>query len=301
MNASPILAVTGASGYVGSIIVGASKGEAETVSLVRAPTAEDQIAFSFGGDMDLLAQHLRERRVTHLIHAAWDMQASSAQEVKRICVGGSLDLLAAARRAGVEKFIFISTISAFQGARSTYGRSKLEVEQAFREAGGLVLRLGLVYGDRAGGVFGSMKKIAVTSPIIPLIGDGSAPQYLLDEETLGDVIRRAVRGEFASEAQLLTLAHPTPVAFRDILSQIAGACGGRPIFLPTPWRLTYFAACYLERLGFQGKLKSDSILSYVHQNPAPDFGPMRRCAIDPPPFCRARVAPSSLGGTPERK
>jgi nucleoside-diphosphate-sugar epimerase len=287
VNAAPTIAVTGASGYVGSIIVEALSREGEVIGLVRGPTCCGQIAFSFDGDMDLLARRLRERRVTHLIHAAWDMQARSMQEAERSCVKGSLDLLAAARRAGVQRLIFISTISAFEGARSAYGRSKLEVEQAFREAGGLVLRLGLVHGERAGGAFGSMKKIVAASPIIPLIGDGRAPQYLLDEEALGAIVRRAARGELEAETRVLTLAHPAPVAFRDILSQLAASRGRRPVLVPIPWRLPYFAALCLERLGFRLKVKSDSILSFIYQDPAPDFGPMRRCSIDLAPFCCA--------------
>ncbi len=293
MSVSPIVAVTGASGYIGSVIADALKDEAEVLALIREPTKPGQIGFSFDGDMDLLARRLREHRVTHLIHAAWDMHASSTDELERGCVKGSLALLDSARRAGVEKFILISTISAFESARSNYGRSKLKVEQAFQRFGGLVLRLGLVYGERAGGAFGVIKNIVGTARFLPLIGDGRVPQYLLDEKTLRDVVRRAVRGEFEGERQILTLAHPKPIAFRDILIQVARSREGRRLLLvPIPWRLLYCLLFCLERLGFTPNVKSDSILSFVHQNPAPDFGPMRRCSIEPAPFRATPVSSS---------
>jgi nucleoside-diphosphate-sugar epimerase len=284
MSDRKAVAVTGANGYVGSIIAAALRDEAEVLSLCRAPRDDNQIAFEFGGDMDMLARRLREHRVTHLVHAAWDMRASTAKEAERICVKGSQALLAAAREAGVEKLIFISSISAFRSARSTYGRSKLEAEQAFLDAGGLVLRLGLVHGDRAGGAFGAMRKIATTASIVPLIGDGRAPQFLLAEEDLERIIIGAVRGEFGHHAPVMTLAHPAPVAFRDILSQLADCAGRRPIFLPIPWRILYCALLSLEKLGFKPRVRSDSVLSFVYQDPAPDFAPMQLYGISPKPL-----------------
>ncbi|QGM46673.1 NAD-dependent epimerase/dehydratase family protein [Methylocystis heyeri] len=298
MSGAKVVAVTGANGYVGSIIAAALKDEAEVLSLSRAPRGDNQIAFEFGGDMDLLARRLREHGVTHLIHAAWDMRTSTAKEAERICVAGSRAVLAAARRAGVEKLIFISSVSAFRSARSTYGRSKLEVEQAFRDAGGLVLRLGLIHGAHAGGAFGAMKRIATTSPIIPLIGDGKAPQFLLAEDDLKDIIVRAVRGEFDDEASVMTLAHPEPLAFRDILFRLAEEAGCRPIFLPIPWRILYCVLLSQEKLGFKPRARSDSILSFVYQDPAPDFVPMRRHGISPKPFsCSASGACAESAGS----
>ena len=281
MSTAPVIAVTGANGYIGSVIVDALKDNAKVFGLVRNPHGADQIRWSFGADQDLLAQTLRDHGVTHMIHAAWDMRASSADELEKTCVDGSFGLLAASRQAGVKKNIFISTISAFEGARSAYGRSKLKVEELFRQAKGLVLRLGLVYGDRPGGAFANLRKIVRTARIIPLIGDGRAPQYLLDERTLAEVMRRSVRGDFEGEATPFTLAHPEPVAFRDLLRRIARSESRRVVLVPVPWRILYIALYSAERLGMRLNIRSDSVLSFVHQNAAPDFDVMRLHSINP--------------------
>ena len=104
---------------------GALAGQADVVGLVRKPKSPNDIAWSFDADPAALETAVRQHEVTHLIHAAWDMNANSLSTLERDCVAGSARLFAAARAGGVSRLIFISSISAFAGARSAYGRSKL--------------------------------------------------------------------------------------------------------------------------------------------------------------------------------
>jgi nucleoside-diphosphate-sugar epimerase len=284
MSDVPVVAVTGATGYVGSIIVDALKERAKVLGLVRTPKSANQIHWSFDSHPDLVERELRARGVSHLVHAAWDMNASFENELQRSCVAGSRNLLTAARQANLKKVTFISTISAFEGARSAYGRSKLKVEDMFRHENGLVLRLGLVYGERSGGAFGKLRQLVRTARIIPMIGDGKAYNYLLDEGTIGDVARRTVAGEFEDEAGPLTLANPEPITFRDLLRRIAQAEGRNVTLVPVPWRILYLALYSAERLRLQLNVRSDSVLSFVYQNVAPDFAAMTRHSIRPIPF-----------------
>lgn len=117
-----------------------------------------------------------------------------------------------------------------------------------------------------------------------MIGDGRSPQHLLDKATLGEVVRRAIAGDFAGAAQPITLACPEPIAFRDLLERIARAAGRRVFLVPTPWRALYFALRAGESLGLKFGARSDSIVSFVHQNRAPDFAPMSRFGIKPARF-----------------
>jgi len=284
MTTAPVVAVTGANGYVGSLIVEALRENAKVLGLVRTPKSPNDIRWSFGSDVDSLAQTLRAYGVTHMIHAAWDMKANSDDELMKICVAGSRALLTACQQAGVQRYIFISTISAFEGARSSYGRSKLKVEELFRQAKGVVLRLGLVFGDRPAGTFGNLQNMVRSMRIIPLIGDGIAPQYLLHEQTLAEVMRRAVRGDFDGEENPLTLAHPEPITFRDLLRQMSRSAGRRVFLVPVPWRILYIALRSSEQIGLKLNVRSDSVLSFVYQNLAPEFATMRLHCINPIEF-----------------
>lgn len=284
MTELPIIAVTGANGFVGGIIADSLDGTVRVHGLVRAPARAQEIAWSFDADPKEVAAALHEHGVTTIVHAAWDMTASSLPELERTCVRGSANLLSAARAAGVNRFIFVSTISAFDEARSAYGRSKLEVERMTLAAGGIVLRLGLVHGAREGGVFGGIKATVRRTPVVPLIGRGTAAQYLLHERTLGEVARRAAKGDFDGERRPILVAHPQPLPFRVLVRDIAAEEGRAVVLVPLPWRLLHAGLTAMESFGLKPGFRSDSVLSFVYQDPAPDFGPMREHNIDPIPF-----------------
>jgi nucleoside-diphosphate-sugar epimerase len=277
----PVIAITGANGHVGSLIVGALAPQARIVRLVRNVQGSDDIAWSFAADPAEFAAVLRARGVTHLVHAAWDMSANALADLERSCVTGSANLLAAAAAAGIDKTIFISTISAFAGARSAYGRSKLMVEQMVLDRRGIVLRFGLVYGDGDDGVFGNMKKIVRSARIVPMIGDGRAPQYLLHERTLAEAVRKAIDGALDGAGSPITVAQPEPIVFRDLLRHLAASERRTITLVALPWRLLYWGLKCAETIGLKLNFRSDSIISFVYQNPAPDFRAMTAHGIEP--------------------
>jgi nucleoside-diphosphate-sugar epimerase len=209
------------------------------------------------------------------------MKENSLAAMERSCVIGSSKLFDAAAAAGVKKPIFISSISAFTGARSAYGRSKLMVEDMVLRRQGVILRLGMVYGKGDGGAFGSLKKVVRKARIVPLIGDGSLPQYLLHEATLTSVIRRAVRGDFNGARRPLSLAQPEPVALRTLLRYIAATQNKRIWLVPVPWVLLYLMLKSAEFIGLDLNFRSDSLISYIFQDPAPDFGALEQYGIEP--------------------
>ena len=277
----PVIAITGANGYVGSLIARALAAQADVVGLVRRPRTPKDIAWSFDANPEALKTDLRQHGVTHLIHAAWDMKANSLSAIERECVAGSSRLFAAASAAGVGKLIFISSISAFAGARSAYGRSKLMVERMAYDRQGVVLRLGLVYGGDNGGVYGSLKTIVARARAIPMIGDGSAQQYLLHEDTLAEVIKRAVRGDFDQAHRPLAIAQPEGITFRTLIGVIASAQNKRVACVPVPWRLLYLGLRTAEAVGLKLKFRSDSVISFIFQNRTPDFEALTQYGIDP--------------------
>jgi nucleoside-diphosphate-sugar epimerase len=285
MSKARVVAVSGASGYVGSIIAQAARSQGRVISLVRAPQTDEDISWSFSAaDSEALTAALRERGVTDLVHAAWDMKANSMREMNATCVVGSVRLFDAARAAGVQRLIFISTISAFEQARAAYGRSKFLVEKSALDAGDLVIRLGLVYGGKAGGVFGEIQDVVRRFRVVPLIGSGMAPQYLLHEQTLSLVIKRALQGDFDGEMRPITIADPQPWQLREVVARVAVAESRKVILVPVPWRLLYLGVSTLERLGLNLNIRSDSVLSFIYQNEAPDFSALLKYDIRPAAF-----------------
>ncbi|MFZ1992341.1 MAG: NAD(P)-dependent oxidoreductase, partial [Alphaproteobacteria bacterium] len=126
--------LTGAGGYVGSRIARRLRADGwQVTALSRQPShdVEQTIPFKLGDptDPDKL------RGFDALIHAAYDQRVITWSEIETVNVRGSQSLLGAAHQAGVRNIVFISTISAFDGCKSLYGKGKLAVEATAREFG----------------------------------------------------------------------------------------------------------------------------------------------------------------------
>jgi nucleoside-diphosphate-sugar epimerase len=277
-------AITGASGYVGSIIMRELQQHMPVVNLARHPQSEADILWSLESRGNI-ARDLQARNVKTLVHAAWDMHASSLQEMEATCVRGSSALFDSALAAGVERIIFVSSISAFEGCRSAYGKTKLKVENLLHGSANTIFRFGLVFGDKPGGVFGGIRRQVQNSRILPMIGSGLAPQYLLHEKTLGESTLCAVSGEFDHvHAAPITIAHPEAWRFCDLVRSIAASEGRRVALMPVPWPLLFAGLRAGEALGLNLPFRSDSVISFVHYDRHPDFSLMRSLGIEPLPY-----------------
>ena len=127
------------------------------------------------------------------MHCAYDFKPLRREEIRAVNVKGSRKLFQAARAADVGKIICISSISAYDGCCSLYGRAKLEIEKIALENGALVIRPGLVYGSGPGGMFGKLTTQVRKSSVIPMIGDGSQIQFLVHNGDLCAFIMNAIR------------------------------------------------------------------------------------------------------------
>jgi nucleoside-diphosphate-sugar epimerase len=283
-------AVTGATGYVGSIIMRELQQHMPVVAMARHPQSAGDIAWSLESRQEI-ADTLRARNVKTLVHAAWDMRANSLAEMEKSCVQGSAALFEAATRADVERIVFVSSISAFAGCRSAYGRAKLSVEKLLQGKSNIIFRFGLVFGDKPGsgdkpgGVFGGIRRQVKNSRILPMIGRGLAPQYLLHEKTLAESVLRAVNGDFDSAHGVpITLAHPEPWRFCDLVNSIAASEGRRVTLVPVPWQLLFAGIRGGEALGLKLPFRSDSIVSFIYYDRHPDFSLMHSLGIEPLPY-----------------
>jgi nucleoside-diphosphate-sugar epimerase len=265
----PVCAITGSNGYVGGCVKNhfAVFGW-EILELARHPRPDTRSAkFQLGGDVS--PQSLAG--VSALVHCAYDFKPLRRDEIRAVNVEGSRKLFQAARAAGVEKIVCISSISAYDGCRSLYGQAKLEIEKLALDCGALVIRPGLVYGSGPGGMFGKLAAQAKKSSVIPMIGDGSQIQFLVHEEDLCAFIARYATSDVKISPQILTAAHEQPWPFKQLLLEIARGLGKNPKFIPLPWRLVWAGLKSAELCGLKLNFRSDSLVSLMYQNPSPDF------------------------------
>ena len=212
-----------------------------------------------------------------LIHCAYDFVVSSWDEINRVNVEGGLKLFRAAREAGVKRIIFISTMSAFEGCKSLYGKAKLKLEQESASLGVQPVRPGLVYGDSPGGMVGALNGL-LKLPVIPLVGMGNQILYLIEENNLGELLRYLSVDANTSQNVIIG-AHERGFRFKDILKILAARLGKKPVFIPIPWVFLWAPLKILELLGVKMRTRSDSLISLINQDAEPNFSETRKAGM----------------------
>jgi nucleoside-diphosphate-sugar epimerase len=258
--------LTGASGYVGGMILDALRAHGhEVLALSRRSCSTPWLAYQLGDD----PASLPWQGVDALIHAAHDFTARGEEENHRRNVQPSVALLRAARESGVTRLLFISSFSAFAGTRSCYGRAKLAVETQCLSLDGAAIRPGLVWGQQSGGVMGSLERIVTRLPLVPcLTGPRGLPQFLVHEDDLARTVLDALQSPPHRSGRLIEAAHPEPMPLRTILTHIAHRHGLRRLFLPIPWQLAMAALKTTEALRLNASFRSDSLVGLVHGTPS---------------------------------
>jgi nucleoside-diphosphate-sugar epimerase len=264
-------AVTGAGGYVGSRIVAYMRSHGWNVlELTRSRRAQSLAgSASYSLEDGISSDTLKD--VDALIHCAYDFQPVTQKDIWRINVEGTARLFDAARKAAVDRIVCVSTISAYTGCRSLYGKAKLAIEDEALKVGGIVVRPGLVYGRDAGGMLGSLKQKLASANVVPLIGDGSWMMYLAFEDDLCELMFRLC--EINSDQNLgpITAACSRGKPFKELLSDLVRAHDKKPVFVPVPWRMVWLGLRLMEASGIRVDFRSDSVLGLVYPNPRPSF------------------------------
>lgn len=276
------VAITGTSGFVGSQL--ADRFERAGWSVIRftrsAGEASDlAVPFHLGDDVDQGV--FRSRNVDALVHCAYDFKLVRWDDIRRVNVEGSRRLIAAAAAAGVRRTVVISSISAFAGCRSLYGRAKLEIEAEAARSGAIVVRPGLVYGDpdsEGGGMTGSLQRRA-RGGLVPLIDGGRHRQYLIHIGDLFELVRRLCSGDLGPPARPVVAASPRSLTMRELVIELARRQGNRPRFVSIPWQAVWLGLKSAEMAGLRPPYRSDSVVSLVHQDPRPDFASLSELGV----------------------
>ena len=200
------------------------------------------------------------------VHAAWDLDAATWPEIERLNVRGSIAWFEAAARAGVGKLVFVSSVSAYPGCRSMYGRSKLLVEDAVARLGGVTVRPGVVCGDASRGVFGRLWN-STDAAWIPLIDGGRQNLLTVHRRDLACAIEHIVSDYERWRGRVVAVGHPQLVTLRDMLERMARVRGRTPRFVPVPGGLVMLGLRSAEAVGLRLRFRSDSLLTLQGPDP----------------------------------
>jgi nucleoside-diphosphate-sugar epimerase len=278
----PKVAITGGRGYLGSILARNFQTAGwETTLLVREVREKGGVAFQLG--KKIAPEVLKEHQA--FVHCAYDFKPSSWAEIYQANILGSRFCFEAAIKAGVGRRVFISSMSAYEGCCSMYGKAKLAVEQEFLPQGVFCVRPGLLWSDESKGMFGKLNRAAGNLPFLPLVDGGEQKLALSQAEDLAVGVVDYCQGTAESPREAQLTAYPELLTFRKILERLAEKAGRNPRFFSVPGWALLAGLRGAEFFKISLPFKSDSLVSLLHQNPTPMFSKMIHFKRWPAEFC----------------
>lgn len=251
--------VTGATGFVGSALV-AKLTQADgyvPVAVTRRPFAfPDRVETCQVRDLSELAAKLGGiDTIIHCaarVHVMREEAADPLAAFRKDNVDTTLQLAEDAARAGVRRFVFLSSIKASgeetfakpfteltqPQPETPYGRSKLEAEEGLRAIAGrtalevVSLRPPLVYAAHAGGNFARLLRWLCRGFPLPL-GSVTNERSYIALENLADVIVRCIDHP-AARNELFLVSDDEDLSTPDMLRAVAGGMDKEPALLPFP-------------------------------------------------------------------
>ncbi|NIU05472.1 MAG: SDR family oxidoreductase [Gammaproteobacteria bacterium] len=258
--------VTGATGFVGRALCRELLRRGHTVvAAVRREAelpdgCETRLVAEIGPDTDWSATLVGIDAVAHLAARVHVMRASAADELaayRRTNVEGTLRLARAAAQAGVERFVFLSSIKVMGEVsphgplteadpprpQDPYAVSKLEAERGLSEVAGryamglVILRPPLVYGPGVKGHFHSLLRLVDRGVPLPL-GAIDNRRSLLYLGNLADAIGLCLSHP-AAPGKTFLLRDGEDLSTPDLVRRLAAALGRRSFLFsfPPSWLL----------------------------------------------------------------
>jgi NADH dehydrogenase len=186
--------------------------------------------------------------VDTVFHLAAVLIAYDPTVFERVNVGGTRNVVNAARAAGVKQFIFVSSASVVYPKTTAYSRSKQECERIVRGQTDMhwtIVRPTLAYNEHGGEEFRMFMNYLQKYPVVPFIGPGKA---LKNPVHVDDLMRGflAVVGNPVAYGKTYNFSGGEEISIRDLGHLMLKHQGGTKPFLHLPVWLCTALARFLE-------------------------------------------------------
>lgn len=291
--------VTGASGFVGSHVIPALLDHGHrVVALARSAASADRVR-----DRLTPAQRagLETRRgdvtepetlpaaldgvdtVLHLVAIPRDWNGGA--DLRLINTEGTRNVVAAARRAGVQRFIHQGALGVEDDPNLHYASSKAKAE-ALVSASDLewtILKPSLLFGERDG-FFNVIANLARLSPgVVPI---PAAANSVFQPMWIGDLARIVVRvvEDPSTIRRRYELGGPEHLTYRQMAREVLRGMGARRLLVPMPRPLIMLVARGSELVRFPFPVASDQLRQLALDNATETDAVQRAFGFEPRPL-----------------
>lgn len=274
--------ITGGAGVVGSKLC------AEFLSMglsVRVLTLEGQAgAGRLPAEVEVFYGDVRSpeslvepfRGVRTVCHLAAIILSKRRADFETVNVGGTKNVLSAAKNAGVKRFLFVSSISVTYPDLTDYGKSKLCAEELVKNAGipWIIVRPTLVVERDGGAEYKLFLNYLKKAPLVLLPGGGKCLKRPVRTEDLVRGIALAATSPVA-EGKTYALAGSKVLSLAEMAQVSMERSGIRKGVHPVPlWLCSAFALA--KQLLLPGRVSARQALAGFRYDAAPEIADAER-------------------------
>jgi uncharacterized protein YbjT (DUF2867 family) len=195
-----MILVTGGTGFVGPHVVHALRARELPVRVLVRDTRRGTRAAAWGAELavgdvtDPASLRAATAGVDTVVHLVAIIKGSRA-DFERVMAEGTRNLVAAAKEAGVRRFVLMSALGVNEQTKNAvpYFAAKWEMEQAVKESGieHVIFRPSFVFG-KDGGALPTFVRLARFAPVTPIVGSGTLRLQPIWVEDVAEHFARAV-------------------------------------------------------------------------------------------------------------
>jgi uncharacterized protein YbjT (DUF2867 family) len=250
-----MILLTGGTGFVGSHVVHALRAEGREVRALIRDGADAGRLHAWGcettvGEMTDPASLRRAVEgcdtVVHLVA----ILTGKPRDFERVMSQGTRDLVAAAKDAGVERFVLMSALGTDERTKELipYYRAKWEMEQAVQGSGleHVIFRPSFVFA-KDGGALAQFRKIARLAPVTPIVGPGTQRIQPIWVADVAAYFAAAIDKPEAAN-RTFELGGPDVVTWNELWSRLKRSLGMRRPSVHLPFVFMRGQAAILEQL-----------------------------------------------------
>jgi NADH dehydrogenase len=275
-----VILIAGGTGFIGPKVVHALRAEDHPVRvLARKPERHHQLR-AWGcevvqGDVTDAASL---RRAVDGCETVIDLVAiisGKPEDFQRVMIQGTRNLLGAAKKARVARFILMSALGVSERTKdlTPYYHAKWDEEQAV-QASGLdytIFRPSFIFGADGGSLPIYIRQVR-WSPVVTVIGDGNRRLQPIWVEDIAAFFTKALSTAGAVN-RTFEVAGPDVVTWDELYERIRRVLGKRRPTIHMPYGLVRAGAAVVEKLPLDFPLSRDAVTMLEFEDNVTDIGP----------------------------